>query len=350
MIDNDHEFAVLLFRENRERLARAAIQPDLVPAWEATYFAGLRAGRLPADPAEAVRSEVVPVYDDAGKPLVAGIEIRITHDGHTEVGAFPVAYFSGAADVASAELLKSGTLEAGERFLYSVLAHRRTTPAAVSTGLVIEELPPRWKLLDGDPAGRLETANAVDEDEAGDPVLIVPDHVVEEMKELTTRTGSKEAGGLLVGNLRRDPSTHDVWIEVTAQVPARHTEADLTKLTFTAETWAHADRAIRIRGRGEQPLGWWHSHAYFREICKDCEKREQGCTQTGVFLSRDDVLLHRTIFPRAHGIAIVVGDSPCNGLRWGVFGWRDGSVCRRSAHVVPQPVGAGEGGGRHACV
>ena len=105
--------------------------------------------------------------------------------------------------------------------------------------------------------------------------------VLDEARELTLSVTGKETGGVLIGQLHRDPGLGVLFAEVTAQIPARHVEANATKLSFTAATWTEVQAALDLRTRGESMLGWWHSHPV-REWCKDCpEEKRRQCSLGG---------------------------------------------------------------------
>jgi hypothetical protein len=54
----------------------------------------------------------------------------------------------------------------------------------------------------------------------------------------------------------------------------------------------------------------------------------------GDFLSEDDRLLHRTIFPRAYGLALVVNDVSFSDPTHSLFGWRNGLIELRDYRVL----------------
>jgi hypothetical protein len=82
-------------------------------------------------------------------------------------------------------------------------------------------------------------------------------------------------------------------------------------------------------------LGWFHSHpqlAWCRE--KKCSPEAQRrCAAAVGFLSAEDVALHRTMFPRAFTVALVMTHS-INGIRPRLFGWRAGSLEPRGYRVL----------------
>jgi hypothetical protein len=111
-------------------------------------------------------------------------------------------------------------------------------------------------------------------------------------------------------------------------------DATAQRLTFTSDTWTDFRRALELRRRDEIMLGWWHSHPV-REWCRKCPiERQRDCAMRGDFLSEDDRLLHRTIFPRAWGLALVVNDVSFSDPTHSLFGWRLGVIELRDFRVL----------------
>jgi len=164
--------------------------------------------------------------------------------------------------------------------------------------------------------------------------VFLPGAVLRETMLASREAGSSEIGGILIGNFFRDPESRELYLEVTAQIPARHAGSSLTRLTFTPETWTAVQAAIDLRRRGETWLGWWHSHSFMKKVCDTCEKKGKGCSSHAAFLSEQDLHLHRTVFSGAHHLALVLSDSPCSGFIWALFGWREGMVTLRGFDIV----------------
>ena len=81
-------------------------------------------------------------------------------------------------------------------------------------------------------------------------------------------------------------------------------------------------------------LGWWHSHPV-KAWCKSCPvERQQVCTFRDGFLSAEDRLLHRTVFPRAYSFALVLSDVADLGVTYRAFGWRAGILQPRGFHLL----------------
>ena len=167
-----------------------------------------------------------------------------------------------------------------------------------------------------------------------DVAVFVQEFILDEIRGLMARAGAVETGGVLIGHLHRDDERNDVFLEIAAQIPARFTQQELTSLTFTPETWSDVDAAVALRGRDEIHVGWWHSHPA-REWCKNCPAENRAvCKRSGEFFSSDDAALHRTIFPRAYSVGLVVSDSYASGLTFPMFGWKNGQIATRGFHVL----------------
>jgi hypothetical protein len=246
-------------------------------------------------------------------------------------------FTSAARDVATG-LVKDGVLREGDKIRCLALAFssesdqsrttarfksRSTTPPVSIGSAVLEDYLLRSSLR---PAG------TAPEGDGGMPVFI-PDRVLDETSGLAHAAEAIETGGLLIGHLHRD-ATRGLFAEVTSQLPARHVEADRTRLTFTSETWTDFRSTLELRRREEIMLGWWHSHPV-REWCKSCsEEKQRQCSLRGDFLSEDDRLLHRTVFPRAWSIALVVNDVGYDDPTFSLFGWRNALLELRGFHAL----------------
>jgi hypothetical protein len=171
--------------------------------------------------------------------------------------------------------------------------------------------------------------SCAEEDSADIPVFI-PQRVLDEVESLTRAAGSMETGGILIGHLYHDPSLPDIAVVVTAQIPAQHTESQTTKLTFTAETWTSVQAALDLRRSGELMVGWFHSHPSFAFCKPECTpERRAKCALQKPFLSAEDLLLHRAVFPKAWQLALLCNHADA-GLEHVLFGWRQGLIKRRS--------------------
>src|SRR5262249_4847814 len=97
---------------------------------------------------------------------------------------------------------------------------------------------------------------------ADDFAVLIRRHVIDLAIGEAAGSPENETGGFLLGHLRLDGASRRPFLEVTDLVPAQSTEASITSLTFTPESWAHVRRLIDIRGEGEILVGWMHSHPF----------------------------------------------------------------------------------------
>jgi proteasome lid subunit RPN8/RPN11 len=335
MIHLDHEFALLFSRKDGTPIGQVPVTVDWDPACESARFAAVRRGLLVAT--APVPTTVSPLWSRRlGEPYMRGFRVHVEVPGPTAWACdFPLACFSGPARSLASGMVETGHLVDGERFRYVPLAFPRdgSRPEAESGGFATEEQIPPLPMRDTALASVLAGAHPVGPADPEDMPALLPASVLEEVTELTRGAGERETGGVLIGHLHRDSTVPEIAVEVTAQIPARHAEASSSRLRFTSETWSDVARALALRRGGEVWLGWWHSHPV-RAWCRDCppEKRHDCALPRG-FFSEHDRLLHRTVFPRAYSLGLVVSDTE-SGLRYSLFGWRRGLVEPRGFHLA----------------
>lgn len=358
MDGGQYRYALEMLKQDGTLLGQKTIDPDWGPAREWASFEGIRRGVLPArmGPHPSV---IEPIFDGKrGEPYVSGFR-AVIHGGNGEAVSsdFPTSYFRSLAHEASTDFVKDGLLKAGELFLYRVCAiavpafsgNDRPTGRdgearerekereleldfeEVVHPLPLDEVPLRSFMdarADGDPT----PDGAGSQKEQEDFPVVIPSGVLDEVVELCRQAGDVEIGGVLVGKLHRDSEGGDIFVEVTAQIPAKHTLSETAKLTFTPETWSAVDAAITLRHQNEIILGWQHYHPNWCRNCPPEKKRE--CKGTTAFLSGQDVALHREIFSSAYHIALLVSASSTGELSSHLFGWRKGEVVARDFTVI----------------
>ena len=330
-IRDGHHYAIEILRADGTEAGQRAASVDWAPAREWVRWLALRRGVAPAE-ALLAEARIGAVWAaDLGAPYLAGVTVEaLGAGGVPEV--LPIEYFSDAAQAIAREMVGEGRLENGETFRYRPMAFARAEevppvrhssakapPIVIGTGALREVADPVVAEGDQDP---------------DDARVLIPAEVLEETAALTLAHAGVETGGILIGHLQRDETAAELYLEVTAQIPARHTEGSLTKLTFTPETWSDARAAIALRRRGEIQLGTWHSHPV-KAMCQ-CpeEKRRNGCPLGRGFFSADDRVLHRTVFSRAFNVGLVVSDIRDAPPSFALFGWRRGLIERRGFHRI----------------
>lgn len=341
MITTDHDFKLAVFNSEGGVAGVFTVpDPDWEPAGEAAWLQALRAGRLTGAESQ-FNARVAPVWHESlGSPWVAGFRVTpALDDSDQAIGLeIPFKYFKSYAAHAAGVLIERKMLS-GAQYHYLVSAEPR---AAAETGTLVRpgacaRLAP-LTLRPASLAEALARSVSMGTSNPRDFRVFVPERVLEEVSEQTTRAGEAEAGAVLLGHLNRDTRTQDVFLEVTAQVPAPHTEGSQTALKFTAASWSAVRASVARRQNNEVWLGWQHSHPqkHWELKCSErCppEKRTLCPLAGAAFLSDDDVSLHRAIFSRAFCVALLVTVTD-GGLRYALFGWRDGMVQQRGFDLL----------------
>lgn len=331
-----YRYAIALYRADGTLVEQVPVSVDWDPALEWAWLQGLRQSRLQL--ADGTGSSAIrPLWSaDAGEPYLDGFRVTIySEEGDGATEDFPTAYFNGLAKQVTAELLEKGRLTKEDQVRYLPVAffdegHANAGPVSPYKS---REVPPNITFKESPLADFTERSCACGDAEQGEMPIVISQDILEETRELARTAGAKETGGVLIGHLHRDTERPEVFVEITAQVPAVHTISDVKHLTFTHETWSAARAAVDLRRSGEIFLGWWHSHPV-REWCKDCPQEKRSvCPFAKGFLSAEDRHLHRTIFPRAFTCALTVNDVSEDEITHTLFGWQKGALERRGYYV-----------------
>ena len=325
------------------------IEPDFGPAFECVRFSGIRRGQLPAR-LDTAPGAVEPLWHpEHGAPYIRAFRVTV-RDGEAAVShEIGIEYVDTLAREALSQLVTLGRLTAGEGCSYRVALREApvaplVAPAADELELDLEDEALPLHLS----PGSLEPLRVVSksfgpasspEEGRDDVPVVLPREALEEAIVLSHQAGDDETGGFLLGGLQRDPETKELFVRVTAQIPAEHTVCAHTQMSFTPETWVAAHETIERRGLGEELVGWHHHHPAF---CRKCPvERRTTCPLNGTFFSAADVNLHSVCFSRAHQIALLLTSLPDGGQQVALFGWRGGRVAERGFHLLPT---AGEPG------
>ncbi len=320
---------------------------DWDPARQWSFLELVRSGELEPS-AHLPPSSIEPVWDARQHaPVVDGIRVVFEGCNRTRYATVvPVEFFHNAVQTASASLVQSRQLRAGESFTYRVCAFPGppSTSAqanaddfefeAIDEPLVLESLPMERLLHIAERRGE-----SVWNDR--DMLVFIHARVVEEAETLATSGEGMETGGMLIGRLCRDADPGDLYLEVTAQVPARHTVATGTSIRFPPESWAEADTAIALRNKGERLAGWHHCHPAELWACRNCPAaRRAECPASRPFFSIADCAVHRTVFPMAFNVALLLSFLEQDAPSIDLFGWREGRICPRGFYFIPEAGGS----------
>jgi hypothetical protein len=348
----DYQYIAEIYKGQKlECVGKLILKPDFAPALEWARFEVIR--RDPSRPLvlDVDAETISPAWhDQLGSPYLAAFNAVVPVAGSSDVAfEIPLSYCEHLVQAGAQKLVQKGSLDAGDVYQYLVCAYERqdsTDAADRGAGSPARfSVQPICRAMEADeqPMSRYLDAASEQGPNDDDPMKVfVPRRVLDETSSLLEEAGDVETGGVLIGHLRRDSPGRDVFLEVTAQIPARHAEHECTRLTFTPETWSDVDAAVALRGRNEIYVGWWHTHPT-DHWCGSCASEQQEKCRSegrrpGDFFSAHDAKLHRTVFPRAYGIALVV-TAPCEseeGSPWRLYGWRQGMLSARGFHVLNQ--------------
>jgi len=337
MLKNPFDWSLALYAQDWTPLGQAQIDPDWEPAREWVRLLAQSDGRSPAAGDDA---EVRPVWHRDNPRVIVGFRVAIAVEGEPrEVScAFPTRYFRQLATHSVAPFVESGCLAAGETFRYLVLAtaQRRRSARPVAPPFVVTDATPPPVFVGASMEPLVARALAIGEPAPNEAPAFVSSQVLDEIAELSRHAGALETGGALIGHLCRDAEARRVYTRVTAQLPARHTEASAVSLLFTSETWSGLRDEIARRGKGERLVGWHHSHPVF-EWCRlnQCQASDHdGCASDKGIFSEQDRTLHRTVFAAAHSVALVANLVTPSTVRFSAYGWSLGMIQARSVSVV----------------
>lgn len=341
-----YQYALELYRDNSdgdsEQVATARVKPDWDPAyecarWECALHSIDQTAATPKLRLGAEKVSIEPVWSGKlSEPYLESFRaVARGENGHEAACEIPTAYMQPLAQKASTKVIEEGKLEEGQSFRYLVTAYpREDEKPAKKPGFVVEPVAQEINLRKRSIAEYLRRSRPYGPVDDAEMHVFIPQSVLDEGQDALQKTGAAETGGILIGFLNWDVERGCLFMEVTAQIRAKHTQEALTSLTFTPATWSDVEAAVRLRGQNELQCGWWHSHPA-REWCKDCPiESRRVCKRSGEFFSNEDTALHRTVFPRAYSIALVVSDSYNDGLTWPLFSWKQGTIQRRGFHVL----------------
>ena len=336
-MEHGYHYALAFSRFDGSSVGQVAVTVDWEPACECVRFEALRRRRQPPAPPQTTRVE--PVWHPVlGEPYVGGFRVGVASTEQQMspdaiASEFTTAYFDDLVQPALRQLVEEKRAEPAETLKYHVVAFPRPTEAPAPSRFGGEEVVPRLVFRQRALDRYRRDALAMGEPQPDELPLFVHATVIQEATALAERASGVETGGVLVGHLHEDVDRPELFVEVTAQIPAR-SKGSSTSLAFTSQIWTDVRAALDLRRRDELMLGWWHSHPV-KSWCAVCPvERQKVCVFREGFLSADDRVLHRTVFPRAFSVALVLSDVADAGITYRAFGWRQGLIRPRAFHLL----------------
>jgi proteasome lid subunit RPN8/RPN11 len=321
------------------------VEADFDRAIDATWFSGFRQGVFASyDPRrEAARLEVV-FADENGSARAKGFRVSLPCDGGEFTQEFRLKYFAARASRLRAALRRDRSLPAETDLYYTLEAFLEDAPGARPSGsLVLEEAAMEIPVRGGSrTAGGV--AEAWDAPQREELPVVIARSVLEDACEEAQRHPDREIGGLILGHLRRDEATGEVFVEATCVASGEGTtEASQASVTFTADSFAKARRLIELRAGTGAPaeivVGWYHSHPF--RYCAECPlPTPPECPAKVLFYSEDDIQLMESTFYQPFMIGLLVAIEPrieadLGHLPVKLFGWSaGGEIVPRGFEVV----------------
>ncbi len=135
---------------------------------------------------------------------------------------------------------------------------------------------------------------------------------VNQIKKHALEDTNRELGGMLVGEVNR--SNGRKYLNITAGIAAQHTCRSGASVTFTHQTWGHVFRTMDKDYPDKMIVGWYHTHPNF-----------------GIFLSEDDLFIHRNFFNQEWHVAFVL--DPVKNYS-GFFYWENGEIVKSGGYYI----------------
>ncbi|MBN2329698.1 MAG: hypothetical protein JXR73_21330 [Candidatus Omnitrophica bacterium] len=333
MIENHYDYCVEIHSKEDGLIAKCRMNIDWAPAVEDALWRGICLGVLDAfHPDGDIAIE--PSFDpELQAPYIAGFSIRLPIANHPFSVEFNSQYFWMQLYPLTSLLHQQNQSGDKNAYYYQFFAMKKSSFVETETksSIKIKALEPAFSMISIDLQSYREKSESVDNPQKEFPVFIrrtVLDECIEQSKE----AGSLEIGGVLLGSVGKDKD--ETFLEITHQIPVQ-SPGTLNKLEFKPETWEYMRWKVQQRGVQGDWIGWWHTHSYLKDVCHKCEKyKTNSCHAGSLFFSTDDYAVQRTVFPRAYSVALVIGESPCAGLQYGLWGWRKGLMERRGFYVL----------------
>jgi proteasome lid subunit RPN8/RPN11 len=315
-------------------LARA----DFGRAVEATFFDALRRGHFQDYVPALEQARLEPRFARPDLPHTKGFAVVLPTPAGEQRRDFSIDFFHGLARRSAVPLAAAGRLPEA-LVLYRLGAYLDEPDGRPGGGLEIalESAPAAIPVQPGSRRA-LGPSTAWDGPRAEDFPVLIPRHVLEEAVAEARRAPEREVGGVLLGHLRRDEDTNELFLEVTCLVPGEQTQATEMSVTFTHATWARVREVIDWRGEGEIFAGWVHSHPF--RLCQDCPLPvPPECQAKVLFYSADDEFLMELSFARPFMVGLLAAVEPrlegvLGHLPVKLFGWRDGLIEPRGFEVI----------------
>jgi len=349
--------------------AEPLVAQDLAPIVEDARFVGLREGLVTAD--ESLNFQLRPILLRDDQPDFGGITVlgfEVLFPGHNGSFAYRKRYWLDSfRQLALEKARRLPNCEAQPttcpRLSYWIEA-LPTGDTAGEGGADSESRPLLSKLAFKQAEFPLEVFRlrakeallGVSASTAQEPFpLFIPRGALAEMRVLARDNIAREVAGFLLGEVYQHYLTSEIFGVIQDFVPARTNQATATSVHLDGNTWQAFWEEKRLRYPDSRLLGWWHSHpCEATQLPAGCEapqtghehdpapERHRSGAQQGetpgrvstLFLSEQDLFIHRRFFSTPYCVCMVVDPHAPVGEDMAIWGWRDGLLTARNAYVL----------------
>jgi proteasome lid subunit RPN8/RPN11 len=335
-----HRYGLELLLPDGRRVQELALeQGDFSRAIEATFFDALRRGLFADYSFSPDAARIEPRFTQPGQPNLEGFDVVLPTPTGEERRTFSANFFQGLALETGARLAAAGQLGEEIILVYQLQGYPHEPVPAQRGGLLFDlaSEPTVIPIREGS-RREIGPTEAWDGPKQDDFPVLIPRHVIQEGVEEARRHPEREVGGVLLGHLRRDRESGELYLEVTCFVPGEETEATNVSVTFTHATWARVREVVQWRGEEELIVGWVHSHPF--RVCSECPlPMPPECQAKVLFYSRDDEFLMSLSFPRPFMVGLLTALEPrlegvLGHLPVKLYGWRAGRIEARGFEVI----------------
>lgn len=322
------------------------------PSVEWTHFSGIRKNILPAFVSPS-GSAIVPRWTRQGGPFINGFDVQILGEDDTVnfSESFPISYFRQHVRCFIYQKTDPASKTLSVFRVCAVPVQNEGACGTAGSSFSLEEIKRPLDLREASFGSLLEASTCTSGSASGtaheiDMPVFITEEVISEAIQVSRDAGENEAGGILAGYLCRGPEDKkfpEIFILITSQIqaPVEKEDTGKTRIRFSPDTWSYFRKTLI--NRDEIMIAWWHSHPFMKSMCAEAGRcnRKELCTT--VFFSTADVQFHCVAFPQAYSTALVIGDTPCSGLSYGLFGWRKGEIVTRDFYVLKKTASEIEG-------
>ena len=316
------------------------------PAVDCTNLEGIRKNVLPALTSPS-RFNIFPLFSETiGEPNIDGFQVQILGEDSTVefLGTIPLSYFE--QHVRAFTRPDNGSTSQGNSLfrIHAISEDGGVCEPSDSTLFTVEQIVRPLEIRDMSFGHLLNASTRSSDARPGsmtgiDFPVFITEGVISEAVQVSKDSGNNESGGILAGYLCRESHNDhasDLFAVITAQIhaPVENEDARQTSIRFTPQTWSYLREALRDRNKGEMILSWYHSHPFLKNICGHVTECKDASCNRSVFFSAADVQFHRIAFSSAYNTALVIGDAPCSGVSYGLYGWRRGMVVKRDFYIL----------------